>query len=116
MQNEEYPDKPRIVRLILNQNAEEALLLLANHYKVTVPKLKVGLPKGHKKNVLGCYTPKNETILLLNSDAIGNPFVILHEFYHHIRTRIDRRHKGTERKADLFANDFTQKYKAAAIR
>ena len=109
-------DKPLIVWLILNKRTEEALNLLSDHYQVTMPRLKVGLPKGHKKNVFGCYTSKNQTILLLNSEVIGNPFVIIHEFYHHLRTSIGKEHKGTERNANKFANDFIREYQAAAAR
>ena len=109
-------NRPRIVWLILDQKAEEALALLAEHYKVDVPKLKVGLPKRHRKNIFGCYTPKNQTISVLNSDIIGNPFVILHEFYHHLRTSVSKEHRGTERNADEFANDFIREYQAAATR
>ena len=105
--------KPLIVWLILNKRTEEALTLLAKNYKVNTPKLKIGLPKGHKKNIFGCYTPKDGTISVLNSDTIGNPFVILHEFYHHMRTAIDKKQKGTEKNADRFANEFIQEYKAA---
>jgi Zn-dependent peptidase ImmA (M78 family) len=106
--------KPLIVWLILNGKAEEALSLLAENYKVNVPKLKVGLPKGRKKNVFGCYTPKNETISVLNSDTLGNPFVILHEFYHHLRTHsVDKQHKGTEKNANKFATEFLREYEAA---
>jgi hypothetical protein len=107
--------KPLTVWLILNGKAEEALALLAKNYKVNTPKLKVGLPKGRKKNVFGCYTSRDETISVLNSDTIGNPFVILHEFYHHMHTSIDKKHKGTEKNADRFANEFIQEYKAANI-
>jgi hypothetical protein len=107
--------KPLIVWLILNKRTEEALTLLAKNYKVNTPKLKIGLPKGHKKNLFGCYTPKDGTISVLNSDTIGNPFVILHEFYHHMRTAIDKKQKGTEKNADRFANEFIQEYKAANI-
>jgi len=105
--------KPLVVWLILNGKTEEALVLLAKNYRVNTPKLKVGLPKGRKKNVSGCYTPKNETISLLNSDAMGNPFVILHEFYHHLRTHsVDKQHKGTEKNANKFAAEFLQEYEA----
>jgi Zn-dependent peptidase ImmA (M78 family) len=105
-------DKPRIVHLILDQKAEEALETLAEHYKVDVPKLKVGLPKGHK-NVCGCYTSKNQTISVASSDFLGNPFVILHEFYHHLRSRsVDKQHKGTEKNADKFATEFLREYQA----
>ena len=105
--------KPLIVWLILNGQAEKALNLLAENYKVATPKLKVGLPKGHKVKAFGCYTPKNATISVLNSDVIGNPFVILHEFYHHLRTSIDKQHKGTEKNADRFAREFIAAYQAS---
>jgi len=106
--------KPLIVWLILNKKTEEALKLLAENYKVNAPKLKIGLPKGHLKRAYGCYTPKNATISVLNSDTLGNPFVILHEFYHHLRTHsVDKQHKGTEKNADKFAVDFLRAYEAA---
>jgi hypothetical protein len=105
--------KPLIVALILNGQAEKALELLAENYKVATPKLKVGLPKGHKARAFGCYSPKNATISVLNSDVIVNPFVILHEFYHHLRTSIEKKHKGTEKNADKFAKDFIAAYQAA---
>lgn len=106
--------KPLVVWLILNGKTEEALALLAKNYRVNTPRLKIGLPKGRKKNVSGCYTPKNETISLLNSDVMRNPFVILHEFYHHLRTHsVDKQHKGTEKNANKFAAEFLQEYEAA---
>jgi hypothetical protein len=107
--------KPLIVWLILNGQAEKALDLLAKNYKVNTPKLKVGLPKGRKATAFGCYTPKDATISVLNSDVMGNPFVILHEFYHHLRTSIDKKHKGTEKNADKFAKEFIEAYKAASL-
>jgi len=106
--------KASIVWLILNGKAEKALELLAEHYSVEVPKLKVGLPKGRKKKTLGCYSAKNETIFVLNSDTLKEPFIILHEFYHHLRTALDRKHKGTEKYADVFAKEFIQAYKSMA--
>src|SRR4030065_1220899 len=99
-------EKSRVVWLMLNQRAEEAITLLAKQYKTRTPRLKVGLPKGQRKNISGCYTPKNETISVLDSDTLGNPFVIIHEFYHHMRTSIEKKHKGTERNADHFALQF----------
>jgi len=106
--------KPLVVWLILNGKAEEALVLLAKNYRVNTPKLKIGLPKGRKKNVSGCYTPKDETISLLNSDVMGNPVVILHEFYHHLRTSVDKKHKGTEKNANKFAMEFIEAYKSSS--
>lgn len=106
--------KPRVVWLILNGKTEEALTLLAENYKVRTPKLKVGLPKGHKARTYGCYTATNETISVLNSDIFANPFVILHEFYHHLRSKsVDKEHKGTEKNANQFALEFIEAYKNA---
>ena len=105
--------KPLIVSLILNQKTEEALKILAKKYNVTTPKLKVGLPKGHKKNTLGCYISKNATITVYNSDLLFNPHVILHEFYHHLRTNIEKMHKGTEKNANKFALDFIREYRVS---
>jgi len=99
--------KAVVVWLIANGDTEKALQMLAEHYEVSVPKLKVGLPKGRKRNSLGCYSPQKKTISVLDSDMLKNPFVILHEFYHHLRTSsVDLRHKGTEKNADAFARDF----------
>jgi hypothetical protein len=115
MPNDKVIDKQQIVHLIINQKTEEALTLLAKHYRVAVPQLKVGLPKGRKKNIYGCYTSKNQTISVLSSDFLGNPFVILHEFYHHLRSKsVDRQHKGTEKNADRFATDFLIAYQLAS--
>ena len=109
--------KPYVVWLILSGKPEQAIDLLAKNYKVTVPDLKVGLPKGHKITAYGCYISKNQTITVQNSDVLINPFVILHEFYHHLRSKsVDRLHKGTERDADKFALDFIMEYQLAAAK
>jgi hypothetical protein len=107
--------KPLVVWLILNGKTEQALELLSKNYKVKIPVLKVGLPKGHKIKAFGCYTNKNETISVQNSDILVNPFVIIHEFYHHLRSKgADKMHKGTEKNADRFAIDFIEAYKKLA--
>ncbi len=103
-----------VVWLILSGKPEEALKLLAQQYRVSVPKLKVGLPKKHKTTAYGCYSAKDQTISVLNSDAMTNPFVILHEFYHHLRFRgVDSKHRGTENNADRFALDYINAYQLA---
>lgn len=103
--------KPLIVWLILNGKTEKALELLAKKYDVAVPSLKVGLPKKHKTKAYGTYTAKNQTISVLNSDVLSNPFVVIHEFYHHLRSKgVDMRHRGTESNADKFAYDFLLAY------
>jgi hypothetical protein len=107
--------KPAVVWLILNGKTEEALTILSKTYKVNVPQLKVGLPKGHKTIAYGCYTAKTETISVLNSEILCNPFVIIHEFYHHLRSRgVDKMHRGTEKNADKFALEFIKAYKLAS--
>lgn len=106
--------KPTVVRLILNMQTEEAIELLSKSYGLETPKLKIGLPKAHKKNVYGTYSAQTKTISLLNSDLIGNPFVVLHEFYHHLRTKsVDKQHRGNEKNADKFALEFIKEYQAA---
>ena len=113
---EQYNFKPLVVWLILNGKTEEALELLSKNYKVNVPELKVGLPKGHKITAFGCYTTKSQTISVLNSDILVNPFVIVHEFYHHLRSKgVDKMHRGTEKNADRFAMEFIEAYKKAAL-
>lgn len=104
--------KIRIVWLVASGDVEKALQLLAKHFDVSVPKLKIGLPKRHRLKTLGCYIPQNETIYLLNSGTLNNPSVILHEFYHHLRTSIDKKHRGTEKYANRFAKGFIAAYQA----
>jgi hypothetical protein len=110
--------KAYIVSLILVEGkTETAIELLSKEYHISVPVLKVGLPKGHKTTAYGCYSANNQTISVLNSDIYVNPFVILHEFYHHLRSKaVDRMHKGTEGNADKFALDYIKQYQLAALK
>jgi hypothetical protein len=100
-----------VVWLILDGKVERALVLLAERYGVGVPGLRVGLPKGRKKKALGCYSAKSGVISVLNSDTLKEPFVVLHEFYHHLRTALDGKHRGSERFADVFAREFVEAYR-----
>jgi hypothetical protein len=103
--------KPTVVQLILEKQTERALEMLAKIYHVETPKIKVGLPKGHTKNSYGTYNSSKQTICVLDSEIFGNPFVILHEFYHHLRSAsVDKQHRGTEKNADKFALDFLKAY------
>jgi hypothetical protein len=108
--------KAGIVWLILNGQAEQAVALLARYCGVNEPKVEVGLPKGRKKRAIGCYSAKNKTITVMNSDTLKDPFVILHEFYHHLRTTSDAKHKGTEKYANDFARRFIHAYKSTVDR
>jgi Zn-dependent peptidase ImmA (M78 family) len=108
--------KSHVVALILNGTPEEALKLLAENYRVKVPILKVGLPKKYKRKAYGCYTAKTQIISVFNSDILLNPFVILHEFYHHLRSKaVDQIHRGTEGNADKFAAEFLLAYQTAVL-
>ncbi len=102
--------KAYIVHLILDGKVEKALEEMAKHYRTSTPKLKVGLPKKQKRRCLACYSAKDKTIYALDSDALKSPFLILHEFYHHIRTGPDSKHRGTEQ----YANNFARAYVEAA--
>lgn len=106
--------KASIVWLILNGKFEEALEMLATRHGVGVPIVEVGLPKRNKKRASGCYNGKKRTISVLNSDTLKDPFVILHEFYHHLRTNTDLKHRGTEKYADAFAKEFITAYRSEA--
>jgi len=110
--NSEQLFKTKIVHLILSKKPENALKALSQYYKVITPELKVGMPKGHIKNV-GCYVPKSKTIYVSNLNNLYNPYVILHEFYHHLRT-YNMKHKGTEKHAERFAKDYVEAYKIAS--
>jgi Zn-dependent peptidase ImmA (M78 family) len=104
--------KAFIVHLVLDSKVEQALELLSKEFNVTVPKIQVGLPRTHG-SVYGCYTSRNETIYVLNADVLKDPFVILHEFYHHLRTSsVDKKHRGTEKYANVFAKEFIAAYRS----
>jgi Zn-dependent peptidase ImmA (M78 family) len=100
----EQPFKVKIIKMILAKHTGQALQLLSDYYNVDVPRLKVGMPKQGGRNV-GCYVSRTRTIHLMNSEKLEDPFVVLHEFYHHLRTQ-GGKHRGTERHANAFAQGF----------
>jgi hypothetical protein len=100
-----------VVWLILDGKVEEALELLAERYGVDVPSIRVGLPKGRKRRVFGCYSTKSRTIFVLDGETLREPFTVIHEFYHHLRTGVDAEHRGTERYASEFAREFIEAYR-----
>jgi hypothetical protein len=106
--NAEQQIRARAVWLILNSKPEEALESLSNYYHVDVPEVTVGLPKKHS-NVAGCYVLHKKTIYVKNRETLYNPFVILHEFYHHLRS-VSGSHRGTDKHADSFAIDSIKGY------
>ncbi|HVP24339.1 MAG TPA: hypothetical protein VMS77_10575 [Conexivisphaerales archaeon] len=105
--------KALIVRLILSKETERALEELSSANHIDVPRLKVGAVKGMKK-ALAVYVEKERTIYVSNGEILWNPFVILHEFYHHLRCRSGK-HRGTEKLADAYAMDYIKAYRALTM-
>ncbi len=110
----ETQTKARIVHLILSKETEVALEQLSSLNHIDVPGLKVGAVRGRKK-ALAVYVEKEKTIYVAKGDNLWDPFIILHEFYHHLRCRSGK-HRGTEKLADAYAVDFINAYKLAASR
>ena len=63
-----------------------------------------------KKTVYAIYVQRENKIYCINSDIFYNPFIVLHEFYHHIRTK-GGIHKGSEKYANMYAKSFIDSYK-----
>ena len=101
--------KAKIVYMILNKRTEEALQHLSNYYNISAPKIVVGTIKGRRKTVYAVYVQKESKIYATNADIFYNPFVVLHEFYHHIRTR-GCVHRGSEKNANMYAKSFIDAY------
>jgi hypothetical protein len=97
--------KAEAVWLIMDSKPEDALSLLCKWYRVPVPRLGVGVTEGKTKGVAAVYSVRRREILAANQEYLYNPFVIIHEFYHHLRSQTGQ-HRGTEKQADRFALDF----------
>jgi hypothetical protein len=104
--------RAKVVYLILSRDTEEALELLSSHYGVVEPKLKMGMPKRYSKNP-ACYVHKNRTIHVSRREVLWNPHVILHEFYHHLRSVTDAQ-GGIEKYANSFARSYLEAYQKTA--
>jgi hypothetical protein len=102
--------KAKVVCMILNRNPEEALQKLSKLYNVSPPQIVVGTIKGKRRTVYAVYVQRERKIYVINSDVFYNPFILLHEFYHHIRTRAGV-HRGSERHANMYAKGFIESYK-----
>lgn len=98
-----------VVRMILEGHPEEALHSLAEHYEVQEPDLRVGTVKRHRK-VLAVYVHKEKRIYVSKSDLLTNPFVILHEFYHHLRASQTPKNEQIEKRADSFALSYIRTF------
>jgi hypothetical protein len=102
-----------VVSLILDSKPEEAIRVLSKWYRVTEPKLSVGVVEGRTKGVAAVYSQNRKEILAARREFLYDPFVMIHEFYHHLRSASGR-HRGTEKQADRFALDFISAYQRLA--
>lgn len=107
--------KALVVATILNAEPEKAISLLCKQFEVSEPKLGVGVFKGRTKGVRAVYSGERKEILAANREYLYDPFTILHEFYHHLRSFAGE-HRGTEKYADRFATNFIQGYNHVASR
>jgi len=101
--------RAKIVGLIIAGHTEQALELLSDYYGVEGPDLRVGTVKRHR-NVAGCYVHREKRIYLSKGEYITNPFLILHEFYHHLRASQAGGKGQVDKRADLFALSFIRDF------
>jgi hypothetical protein len=99
-----------VVALILDSKPEEALRILSRWYKVSEPKLGIGVVAGKTKGVAAVYSQGRKEILAARREFLYDPFVMIHEFYHHLRS-VSGKHRGTEKQADKFALEFIAAYR-----
>ena len=104
----------KIVYKILNRDTEQALSDLSDLYNIRAPEIVVGTIKGKRKTVYAVYVQNENRIYTLNSDIFYNPFVVLHEFYHHLRSR-GGVHRGSEKNANMYAKRFIEAYSKVLI-
>ncbi|MDG6939193.1 MAG: hypothetical protein JRN39_02170 [Nitrososphaerota archaeon] len=104
--------KAAMVALILSGKTEEALEELGRNYGVRSPAIRVGHHKGTKR-VEAVYVQERKTIFFARGENLSNPFVVLHEFYHHLRSRTGE-HRGNEKLADEFAISYINAFNRLA--
>jgi len=103
-----------VVATILDSRPEDALSLLCEHYRVSRPRLSVGVFEGRTKGVAAVYSVERREILAAKREFLFDPFVIIHEFYHHLRSTSGK-HRGTERQADEFAAGFIDAFRRTGV-
>jgi hypothetical protein len=101
--------RAKIVYMIFNKKTEEALQKLSEFYHISPPEIVVGTIKGKRRTVYAVYVQKERRIYALDSDIFYHPFIVLHEFYHHLRTR-GGMHRGSEKYANIYAQGFIDSY------
>ena len=111
--DEEEWFKALVVASILDSEPERAIGLLCSRYRVEKPKIGVGVLEGRTKGVRAVYSQHRKEILAAKREYFYDPFVMIHEFYHHLRS-VSGKHRGTEKQADKFAVGFIQAYNRVA--
>ena len=101
--------KAYIVQLIIDKKTEQAIESLSQLYEIKPPQIVVGTIKGKRRTVYAVYVQRECKIYCINSDIFYNPFIIMHEFYHHLRTTAGVQ-RGSEKHANLYARDFIDSY------
>jgi len=101
--------KAKVVYMILNRKTEEALQKLSSFYNITAPEIVVGTIKGKRRTVYAVYVQRERRIYATNSDIFYNPFIVLHEFYHHVRTKGGVK-KKKKKHANMYAKSFIDSY------
>ena len=99
-----------IVQLIIDKKTEEALESLSRFYNIRPPDIVVGTIKGKRRTVYAVNVQRESRIYCINSEIFYNPFIIMHEFYHHLRTTAGA-HKGSEKHANTYARRFIESYR-----
>jgi len=102
--------KAATVWMILDSKPEDAISLMCKWYRVPRPRLLVGVLEGKTKGVAAVYSVRRREIRAARREYLYDPFVIIHEFYHHLRFTSGK-HRGTEKQADKFALDFIAAYR-----
>ena len=102
--------KAYIVQLVLDKKTEQALEKLSQFYEIKPPEIGEGTIKGKRRTVYAVYVQRECKIYCINSEIFYNPFIIMHEFYHHLRTTAGV-HKGSEKHANMYARGFIDSYK-----
>jgi len=69
--------KASAVALILDSKTEEAIRLLSRWYKVSVPRLGIGVVEGKTKGVAAVYSQNRKEILAARREFMYDPFVII---------------------------------------
>jgi hypothetical protein len=109
---EEHWIRALAVALILQGKTEDATRILSRYYKIPAPRIVIGA-RG-RYDIYGCYDPRRREICLRDGDVYMNPFVVLHEFYHHLRS-VQGRRGGIEKYADKYAVESINYYKEGCL-